>query len=226
VIRIQKRQLKEEEKNFRQALMQKADSGELSLTEKEKHEEFMQYIRQKEQRRNQAIIIFIGLLGVVLTVLFLRYGGQRLVDITMPQQKITYYEVPGLSNRSTTELLQKVAVHIERNNSASNLFNSAIGQYNEAYYVDHDYITHLASLKEFSADTSLADLDVLFKEIVDKQILVLKELMEGKRNIHNVNRTLQEIQQLNETYTQSIIYILQNEDIKCENTQDGISIYE
>jgi hypothetical protein len=178
------------------------------------------------QKRNQTIIIFMGLLGVVLTLLFLRYGGQRLVDITMPQQKITYYEVPGLSNRSTTELLQKVAVHIERNNSASSLFNSAIGQYNEVYDVNHEYITHLASLKDFSADTSLADLDVLFNEIVDKQILVLKELIEGKRNIQSVNRTLQEIHRLNETYTQSIIYILENEDIKCENTQDGISIYE
>lgn len=226
MIHIQKRQLNKDTRVLRKILMEKAAQGELSLSEKEKYEELIEYARKSKIIRNQRIIACLGVLGLALTMLFFKYGTPRILNMAIPHEQVTYYEVPRLSNKSAKVLTQKIVAHIQRNNDVNAIYNEAIKQYDKESYIDAKYISEIEELIAFSTDTSLTDLGTLFKDISNKKIQILTELNKDNKDIHYIKSMIEEIRILSNTYRESIICILKNENIKCECTPNGIRICE
>ncbi|MDF2613782.1 MAG: hypothetical protein K0S71_1568 [Clostridia bacterium] len=195
-------------------------------SKKEQYEELTEQARKRKIIRNQIILAFFGMFGLALTVLFFKYGPQKVLNMTLPHEKVTYYEVPGISNESTETLVQKVLAHTQRSNKVNTIYNEAIKQYDKKGFIDKEYISAMENLEEFDSDISIPDLDALSKEIMSKKIQMLSELNNTNKDVHYINRMIEEIKSLNSTYRESIIYILQEANIKCKCTPKGIKIYE
>jgi len=203
VIGIQRRQFKKETRSLKKNLLQKAMQGELSQPEKKQYEELMEYQRKRKLIRNQRIIASLGVLGLALTMLFFKYGNPIRFNRSSAQAQITYYEGPRFSNMSTRVLTEKITAHIQRNSDANTIYNEAIEQYNKNGYINTNYISELEDLKELTPDTSIPDLDELFKNIADKRIQTLNELNKHDKDICYINSMIEEIENLSNTYREA-----------------------
>lgn len=71
--------------------------------------------RKKLIVRNQKIVVGFIIICLTTTVLFFRYEGEKLVDMAMPQQQVTYYKISELTQEDHTALPQTIKVYREQN---------------------------------------------------------------------------------------------------------------
>ena len=67
--------------------------------------------RKKIIARNQKIVAGFIILGLLTTVLFLRYEGEKLLDIAMPHQQVTYYKISELKQEEHTIILRTITLY-------------------------------------------------------------------------------------------------------------------
>ena len=181
---------------------------------------------QRNMIKKQRIIVFLILLALVGTILFLKHGGERWFDISLARRQVTYYEIPELSNKINKELSQNIIAHMAKNDEANMIYNSAIKQYNEEYFIDKHYIKNLENIGQFSYNICFSEANTLFAEIRNKQIQVLQDLNSKEKSILEINKMIEDTRQLNKTYSNLIIQVLQYEGENYEDILECITLEE
>ncbi|WP_069998685.1 hypothetical protein [Cellulosilyticum sp. I15G10I2] len=221
-----RKKFKQPEEDYKKRLIDQASLGKLSLEEKEQYEILMKSIRKMDIARKQKIIAFFIVLVLIGTIIFLKYGGERWFNINVSQQQVTYYEIPKLSDKNNKELSQGLLMHVEKNDEANMIYNIALKQYNEKCYIDSHYITELENIRAFNDEICLNDINTLFKEIRDKQIIILNALNSKEKSISEINIMIEETRKLNEAYNESVICVLQCEDTECKCILDCNTLHK
>ncbi len=181
---------------------------------------------QTKKIKKQRIIVFLISLGLVGTMLFLKYGGERWFDLSLAQRQVIYYKIPELANKINNELSQSIITHMAKNDEANMIYNSAIKQYNEEYSIDKHYIKRLENIGQFNDNTCFTEVNTLSTEIRNKQIQILHDLNSKEKSILEINKIVADLRNLNETYSNLIIQVLQYEGENYEDILECITLEE
>lgn len=213
-------------KEFEKKLIEKADSEELTPSEKVQYEALIRRIRKKRVIVNQVIIYMLFIIGLMSAVLFIKYGDLEDLSLAVPNQKVTYYKVRQFPNKTCEELMRQLSGYIERSNNVNAIYNEAIRQYNAGNSISRDYIMQLEALEGSNREGSFQELDKLYEDVLNKKKQILAQLITNNHNNYKAIVLMNEIKHLNTAYTKTIMGILENENIKSECTSEGIVIYE
>ncbi len=216
-----------DEKKFRRRIQilketfNKKENTENPVLYEDEKEETISTKSKKVITRNKRIIAGLIIFALTTTVIFLRYGGEKLLDQVIPKEQVTYYHISELIGENPIDLAQTMVSCIERHTEADIIFKTAVTAYEKNNLVDMGYITRLEDLKHSKGNLSLPELDELFQEIVDKEIIILNTLKSKEGNLTSVQKRIEELSFLSNRYKESVICVFQDTNIMCKYCEEN-----